>query len=270
MTSHCKANNIKGIRQAGRAGWEALVVYAMTVPGIPASGLELLGLPVRNARQREAKKALEALCQDACKKIRSRDLQLTVRANQQRNSTDAAAGVIRAADGGIVAPHVGSPPQSVANQPSVVVYIIDPADNNCYTATDADPRPLAIQPVRWGKWDLGPQYRARFVLQSKSLEEVYRGVKSKIPAGRTIRAIYGCVVRPATGVVINPDVDLEHLTTDTEFAAFLQDTASKPVALQVYLKHNKRADTPAPDGLGYFATDHFELEEKELWDAANA
>ncbi|KAF8445151.1 hypothetical protein BDZ91DRAFT_768903 [Kalaharituber pfeilii] len=111
MTSHCKANNIKGIRQAGRAGWEALVVYAMTVPGIPASGLELLGLPVRNARQREAKKALEALCQDACKKIRSRDLQLTVRANQQRNSTDAAAGVIRAADGGIVAPHVGSPPQ---------------------------------------------------------------------------------------------------------------------------------------------------------------
>ncbi|KAF8457355.1 hypothetical protein BDZ91DRAFT_767259 [Kalaharituber pfeilii] len=176
------------------------------------------------------------------------------------NAREAAAGVDRAADGTLV-DNVGASIVDVGNGPLVLVYIIDPSDNACYTATNADPGAVAPQPVRWGKWDLTGKYRARFIIPTKSLEDVYKGVKSKIPAGRSIRAIYGCLVLLRPGVVVNPNADIERLTTDAEFAAFLQDTASKPIALQVVLKHNGRADTPPPDGQPYFAADHFVLEE---------
>ncbi|KAF8460147.1 hypothetical protein BDZ91DRAFT_766450 [Kalaharituber pfeilii] len=201
------------------------------------SGLELLNLQANQVRQKEAKNALDVLCQDTCKKIRHRQLELAVNAANQQNAREAAAGVDRAADRTLV-DYVGASIVDVGNGPSVLVYIIDPSDNACYTATNADPGAVAPQPVRWGKWDLTGKYRACFIIPTKSLEEVYKGVKSKIPAGRSIRAIYGCMVLLRPGVVVNPNADIERLTTDAEFAAFLQDMASKPIALQVVLKHN--------------------------------
>ena len=91
-------------------------------------------------------------------------------------------------------------------------------------------------------------------MKSPSLLEVVDKVRQKIPAGRTVRAIYGAFENPAPPSII-PDATC--LQSDEEVEAFFDLTSSKPIRLQIVLHRDPNQvpvvpDSPPPDDGPYF------------------
>jgi len=96
------------------------------------------------------------------------------------------------------------------------------------------------------------------ILEEASMEVVYAAIKSRIGAGRTIRAMYGAITKPHPSGVTPADV--VRLTNDDDLEAFLEvaRTEYKPLCIQVQLaRDDGTAQTPPPDDQPYFPADCF-------------
>jgi len=80
------------------------------------------------------------------------------------------------------------------------------------------------------------------------MEVIYIAIKSRIPVGRTIRTIYGAIMKPPPSGVTSADI--VWLTNDDDLEAFLEvaRTEYKPLCIQVQLvRGDGTAQTPPPD-----------------------
>ena len=105
-------------------------------------------------------------------------------------------------------------------------------------------------------WDGCPSHCIA-IMKSPSLLEIVDTVRSKIPRGRFIRAIFGAIDNPTAPSVIPDSVRLQ---TDEEVEAFYDITAFKPIRLQVILYRDPATnpvvpDSPPPDDEPYFPKD---------------
>jgi len=92
------------------------------------------------------------------------------------------------------------------------------------------------------------------IMKSPSLLEVVDKVRQKIPACRTVRAIYGALENPAPPSIIP---DATRLQSDEKVEAFFDLTSSKPIRLQIVLHRDPNQvpvvpDSPPPDDGPYF------------------
>jgi len=96
------------------------------------------------------------------------------------------------------------------------------------------------------------------ILGETSMEVVYTAIKSKIPVGRTICAMYRAIMKPSLSEVTPADV--VQLTNHNDLEAFLEvaSTEYKPLCIQVQLaKGDGTAQTPPPNDRPYFPANHF-------------
>ena len=93
------------------------------------------------------------------------------------------------------------------------------------------------------KCDGGPNHCVT-IRKSASLLEAVDKVREQIPAGRTVRAIYGALEIPATWSVIP---DATRLQSNEKVEAFVQVTASNPIRLQVVLHRDPNQIHPIPN-----------------------
>ena len=96
--------------------------------------------------------------------------------------------------------------------------------------------------------------------------EIAAKVQERIPAGRTVRAIYDALDNPTLPDTIPP---FTRLQSDEEVRAYLDLTSSKPVRIQVILHWDSNADSvvldsPPPDGGACFAADFLDAAEEYL------
>jgi len=90
------------------------------------------------------------------------------------------------------------------------------------------------------------------------MDVVYTAIKSRIPVGRTIRAMYGAIMKPPPFGVTPADV--MRLTNNDDLEAFLKvaRTEYKPLCIHVQLaRGDGTAQTPPPDDQPYFPADRF-------------
>jgi len=105
-------------------------------------------------------------------------------------------------------------------------------------------------------------------MKSPSLLEVVDTVGQRIPAGHTVRAIYGALENPTLPSIIP---DATRVQSDKEVGALFDLTSSKPIRLQIVLHREPNQvpvvpDSPPPDDGPYF-TLHF-LNAAELYDGS--
>jgi len=73
------------------------------------------------------------------------------------------------------------------------------------------------------------------ILEEASMEIIYTGIKSRIGMGRTIRTIYGAIMKPYLSEMTS--ADLVWLTNDDDLEPFLEvaRTEYKPLCIQIQL-----------------------------------
>ena len=101
------------------------------------------------------------------------------------------------------------------------------------------------------------------VMKSPLLLEIVDKVRSKIPRGRFVRAIFGTLDNPTPPSVIPDTIRLQ---TDEGVEAFYNITVFKPIHLQVILYRNPRVnpvvpDSPLPNDKPYFYKDFLDATE---------
>jgi len=221
----------------------------MTEKGLPASGKRLLDMgPV--AIKREAENDLDKILQDVLKKSRDTEHahtlpQVASLATDTPNiaySFDAdadALGQSESTDQGF--------------RKSVQFSLVDPVHK--------DEVRVAIGSAY--KWDGCPSHSVAIMKVASPLEVVDK-VWDKIPAGRTVRAIFGAIENPTKP---SPIPDITRLKSDKEVAAFFTITNSNPISLQVVLWRNsgadpQREDSAPPDDGAYFPADFLTTDEQ--------
>ena len=129
---------------------------------------------------------------------------------------------------------------------SVRVFLIDPGRNK------------VVRDAASGLylWD-GCTSHCIALMKSPSLLEIVDKVRTKIPRGRFVRAMFGTIGNP-TAPSVSPDS--VRLQTDEEVEAFYDITASKQIRLQVMLYRDPAAnpmvpDSPPPDDEQYYPKD---------------
>ena len=105
-------------------------------------------------------------------------------------------------------------------------------------------------------WDSGPS-NCVAIMRTPSLLEVVDKVRDKIPAGRTVRAIFGAIANPTLPGIIP---EATRLQSDEEVEASFDLTSVKPIRLQVVLCREPgvvplKADSSSPDDGDFFSLD---------------
>ena len=114
-------------------------------------------------------------------------------------------------------------------------------------------------------WDGSPS-NCVAIVKTPSLLEVVDKVRDKIPAGRTVRAIFRVIANPTPPGRIP---EATRLQSDEEGEAFFDLTSTKPIRLQVVLHRDPKAvplkaDSPPPDDSDFFPVDF--LNTPEVYD----
>jgi len=113
------------------------------------------------------------------------------------------------------------------------------------------------------KWDGGPSY-CLAVMKSAILQEVMYKIRQEVPAGCTVRAIFGALDNAIAPSII-PDVI--RLQSDKEVEAFFELTCSKLIRIQVILHRDPNlvllvTDFPSPEHGAYFVPGSFDAVEE--------
>jgi len=113
------------------------------------------------------------------------------------------------------------------------------------------------------KWDGGPS-QCIAVMKSATLQEVVDKIRQKVPAGRTVKAIFGALDNAVVPSIIP---DATRLQSHKEIEAFFELTCSKPIRIQVILHRDPNfvplvADSPPPEHGAYFAPGSFDAVEE--------
>jgi hypothetical protein len=245
-----RTNGVTGKRQAGTAQWRTFIGIARGETGFPASGTRLLNNGSA-AIKKEAEKALDKLLQDLLKKSRDTNrshalAQLTSLASDTPNIEFAAADADADTSG-------RNDVEQGAFRKSVRIFLIDPG------------REDQVRVAAGGAylWDGCPSDCVA-IMKVASLLEVVDKVRDKIPAGRTVRAIFGALENPTPPSRIP---DATRLRSDEEVEAFFDLTSAKPIRLQVVLRRDPEADpqkedSPPPGDGEYFAADFLDAAEE--------
>ena len=244
-----RVNGVTGKRMAGKTLWSSLRTHARSETGLPASGRRLLEGGVAGMR-RKAETALDNLLQDVLKKARE-----TERRYNALHLAQFAAHSPTTSDAARCTP--GSEGQEFRKP--VRIFIVDPARGN--EVKDARGQYM---------WDGCPSQCVAMV-NVASLAELVGKVRERIPARRTIRAIYGALANPVPPSMVP---EATRLQSDEEVEAFFEVTCSKPIRLQFVLHRDPTAkptvvrDTPPPDHGAYFPMDLFGAPEEHNNDSA--
>ena len=247
VKSWARANGVIGKRAAGNALWEKFKTQAKSETGLPASGKRLLENGAAGM-QKAAESALDKLLQDVLKK--ARDTQRNHILQQIGELAENAPDI----EFGVAADSPGQLADEDQFQRSVRIFLVDPGRGN---KVKNDKNEYL--------WDGCPSHCVA-MMRSPSLLEIVDKIRSKIPAGRTVRAIYGALESPnRTGDI----PDATRLQSDEEVEAFIDITSSKPIRLQVILYRDPNAnpvvaDSPPPDDGDYFPADF--LDAAEMYD----
>jgi len=124
---------------------------------------------------------------------------------------------------------------------------------------------VRVAPRGQYQWDGGPS-NCVAIMRTPSLLEVVDKVRDKIPAGQTVRAIFGVIANPTPPGRIP---EATRLQSDEEVEAFFDLTSAKPIRLQVVLRRDPeavplKADSPPPDDGDFFPVDF--LNAPEVYD----
>jgi len=216
MKAWAQTNAVVGKQAAGIALWRQFKTQALATVGLPASGKALIENSAP-AIKKSAETALDKVLQDVLK--RARDIERNHAMAQVANLAANAPDVQFEADG--ARRNAGGGGEETGFRKSVRLFLVDP-----------DHGAMVIDPVTQAyKWDGGPSHCVA-IMKSLSLLEVVDKVRQKIPAGRTVRAIYGALENLAPSSVIP---DATRLQSDEEVEAFFDLTSSKPIQLQIVL-----------------------------------
>jgi hypothetical protein len=118
--------------------------------------------------------------------------------------------------------------------------------------------------VEFGKLRWATASRKQLVaLEKRTLKEIHEAIAERIPEGKHIRAIFGaCEKPPADG---KEPSDVERICSNQDLENFLRVAQGvyKPIVLQIVLVRSGGVDeqSPPPDDRGYFAYDHFDLDD---------
>jgi len=113
------------------------------------------------------------------------------------------------------------------------------------------------------KWDGGPS-QCVAVMKSATLQEIMDKIRQKVPAGCTVRAIFGTLDNAIASSIIP---DATRLQSDEEVEAFFELTYLKPIRIHVILHRDPNlvpliADSPPPKDGTYFALGSFDAVEE--------
>jgi len=222
---------------------------ALAETGLSASGKRLLETgPV--AIKREAEKALDNILQVVLKK--SRDTEWVHTLSQVASLATDTPNIEYNFNADTDTPgRSGGADQGFLK--SVRIFLVDPGRED----------EVRVAPGGAYKWDGCPSHCV-VIMKVASLLEVVDKVRDKIPAGRTVRAIFGVIENPTQA---SPVPDTTHLKSDEEVEAFFDITNSKPIRLQVVLRRDPMADPQreesAPlDNGAYFPADFLDAAEQ--------
>ena len=125
----------------------------------------------------------------------------------------------------------------------VALWLADPCD-----ATHKNP----------SGWIWNAQNRKKIALiYNTFVEGIWDGIKSYVPAGRTVREILGILEDLDPTVTTRPS-DWMRLTDDVEVDAFLTMTTAKPIRILFVLHRNDgNPNSPLPGNDTYFPADKF-------------
>jgi len=209
-----RTKDVTGKRQAGSALWGQFKTMALAETGLPASGKRLLEKGATTI-QKEAEKALDKILQDILKK--SQD---TERSHALSQVTSLVADTPEVQ----YDPNADSGSRNFANEEeeggfhkSVRIFLVDPSHEDVMRVA------LGGQYL----WDGGPS-NCIAIMGTPSLFEVVDKVRDKIPAGLTVRAIFGVIANPTPPGRIPEAIRLQ---SDEEVEAFFDLTSAKPIRL---------------------------------------
>ncbi|RPB18932.1 hypothetical protein L211DRAFT_853642 [Terfezia boudieri ATCC MYA-4762] len=234
----------RGKRQASNAFWNKFKTYAQQETGLPASRIALIQ-NVAVAIKKAAITALDKILQNVLKKARDteRGHALAQVVNLAANAPDIQ--FRRGADA--TGRNAEDNAQEGFRKP-VRLFLIDPAHGNEVQDIDKAPSNCIA------------------ILRSASLLEIVDKIRERIPAGRKVRVIYEALDNQNPGNVILPAICLQ---TDEEVQAFLEQSLSKPIRIQVILYRDSTlvppvVGSPPPDDGTYFAADFFDTVEEYM------
>ena len=224
---------------AGDARWGAFKTHSRSEVGLPASGKRLLEGGVAGMKKK-ADTALDKILQDVLKKARDTERKFTQHLAQFAAPAPTANAAVRTGN------------EDREFRKPVRIFIVDPERGN--EVKDARGQYL---------WDGCPSHSVAIV-KVASLVELVDKARPRIPAGRSIRAIYGALANPVPTCTVP---DATRLQSDNEVEAFFEVTSSTPIRLQIVLHRNPTAgpmvrDTPPPDHGAYFPVDLFSTPEE--------
>jgi len=121
------------------------------------------------------------------------------------------------------------------------------------------------------KWDGGPS-QCVAVMRSTTLQEVVDKIRQKLPAGRTVRTIFGALDNAVAPSIIP---DATRVQSDKEVEAFFELTCSRLIQIQVILHRDPNlvplvADSPPSEDGAYFAPGSFDAVDEYDYPAKNS
>jgi len=244
-----RTNACTGKRAAGIALWRRFKTFALTQAGFPGLATALLQSGTK-AIKTAVETAVDKVLQDILKKSRDTDRNLAMA--QVANLVAAAPAMEFTPDGGSRNANATREADSTFRR-SVRLFVVDPGRGAA--VVDAVSSEY--------KWDGGPsQYVA--VMKSARLQEVVDKIWQKVPAGHTVRAIFGALDNAIAPSIIP---DAIRLQSDEEVEAFFELICSKPIRIQVILHRDPNlvplvADFPPPEDGAYFAPGSFDAVEE--------
>ena len=250
VKSWAHTNRVTGNRAAGSALWKQFIDYGILETGLPASGKRLIASGNAGTKK-VADTALDELLQDVLKKARD-----TNRIHALRQVADLAA----------AAPDVEFAPDAINRNTNKENAPKEFRKSMCIFWIDSD-RAAAEVKNAGGMylWDGCPSHCVA-IIKATSLLKVVDRVRDRIPAGRTVQAIYGARENP---IARRRNPDATRFRSDEEIEAFLEATSAKPIRLQVVLyEHSIRMPAPvntSPPNDGAYFKDGF-LDAPEEYD----
>ncbi|KAF8415070.1 hypothetical protein EV426DRAFT_701827 [Tirmania nivea] len=230
-------NEIMGRHGTSKAVWEGFKAFALEPKnGLPASRCTLLGMQREDKEGDKAQKRFHYLLLDSLKKdceTETRDGLIAASRWRENNRDDL---------------EVAQPRPIMVASATVQVVIVNPNE-----AADKNANLDYVWATATKKQLVG--------LKNVTIMEIVDAIKTRIPNGKYVRAIWGAVSKPpGDGGKLE---DVEFITSDEDLVNFLEVAKGmyKPTMLQVEVSKDRgtRDQTPRPDDRGYFPMDKFNL-----------